>query len=201
MNRRTFLLWGCIAMASNHAAKGETPISGTQEEDLAWLLANEFEAWHRNLAEKGIIPRAFTGITADGTQAVVILTGLPFDHVQRRDFLIWLCRVEHFAAYAYSTRVGIANEAGDEAREALDIYASSLRMDVTKTLLIDRRGDGHLSLIEQHNAALPLTTDNGPFFGLQRRASVAISNNDEEKFSNLWHEMRPKAFWRSRVSP
>lgn len=127
MNRRTFLPWGCIAMVSNHATKGGAPISGPKEEDLAWLLANEFEAWHRNLAEKGIVPRAFTGVTTDGTQAVVILTGLPFDHVQRRDFLIWLCRVEHFATYAYSTRVGIANEAGDEAREALDIYASSLR--------------------------------------------------------------------------
>jgi hypothetical protein len=171
-------------------------VIGAEANDLAWLLADEFEAWHRNLAEKGIIPRAFTGVTTNGNQAVVILTGLSLNHIQRRDFLIWLCRTEGFVGYAYSTQVGIANENG-ETNEALDIYASSVRLDVSKTLLIERHGDGKIGLLPEHSAALSLDQYNGPFFGLQRR-SEAISGHDEEAFSGLWREMRPKAMWRSR---
>src|SRR5262249_32038387 len=76
---------------------------------LAALLAHEFAVWLRNLGLQGILPRAFTGVTLGGVQGIIILTGLPFDHVQRRDFLIWLCRVEHFVAYAYGTHVGRAD--------------------------------------------------------------------------------------------
>jgi hypothetical protein len=81
------------------------------ENDLASVLIVEFSAWFEALSAKGILPRAFTGVTRDGKQAVIILSDLPLDHVQRRAFLIWLCRNEGFVAYAYGTRVGIANDA------------------------------------------------------------------------------------------
>jgi hypothetical protein len=173
-------------------------VIGDEANHLAWLLANEFETWHRDLAEKGIVPRAFTGVTTNGNQAVVILTGLPLNHVQRRDFLIWLCRTEGFVGYAYSTQMGVANENG-EAIEALDIYASSDRLDVSKTLLIDRHQDGRIGLLPEHSAALSLSQYNGPFFGLQRR-SEPISGNDEKLFAGLWGDMKPKAMWRSRIA-
>src|SRR5258706_2526832 len=59
-------------------------------EDLAEQLAAQFEKWYVNLAGQGTVPRAFTGITRDGQQLTVILDGLPLDHAERRDFLIWL---------------------------------------------------------------------------------------------------------------
>src|SRR5262249_24081676 len=111
--------------------------------ELAQLLVAEFAAWHRNLGEKGVIPRAFTGVTATGRQAILVLTGLPLDRIQRRQFLIWLCRKEEFIGYAYSTEVGISGQDG-AITEALDIYASSARLDVSKTLLIRRGGDGKI---------------------------------------------------------
>ena len=92
--------------------------------DLAVVLASEFDIWFRNMSAKGALPRAFTGLTKDGKQAVVILTDLPFDDVQRRNFLIWLCRMEQFVAYAYGTRVGTVDESG-KINENIDIYASS----------------------------------------------------------------------------
>lgn len=166
------------------------------DHDMAQLLVHEFADWHRNLGEKGIIPRAFTGVTATGKQAVVVLTGLPFDHIQRRQFLVWLCRKEEFVAYAYSTQVGIAGEAGT-ITEALDIYASSDRMDVSKTMLIKRSGDGKISFVDQHDAVLPPKFDNGPFFGLQR-STADISGQTQELFANFWQELKGKAMWRQR---
>lgn len=193
VNRRNVLIFGCLAaLASSGVARGDTLMTEADANDLAWLLANEFETWHRNLAEKGIIPRAFTGVTANGNQAVLILTGLFSDPIQRRNFLIWLCRTEGFVACAYSTQVVMEDDS-----QALDIYASSDRLDVSKTLRIERRGDGKIGLVEEHSATLSPNDDNGPFFGLQRK-KVAISSQDQEAFSSLWREMRPKAMWQSR---
>src|SRR5262249_2028472 len=108
----------------------------------------------------------------------------------------WLCRKEEFIGYAYSTEVGISGQDG-AITEALDIYASSARLDVSKTLLIRRVGDGKISLLDQHDAALPPKYDNGPFFGLQR-STEAIQSQNEEFFANLWQELKQKAMWRQR---
>jgi hypothetical protein len=191
-------IWGCVAsIAPNQVAMGKNLVNGAEAKELARLLVDEFAVWHRNLAEKGIVPRAFTGVTTNGNQTVVILTGLPLDHVQRRDFLIWLCRTEGFVGYAYSTRVGIVDEKNGEAIESLDIYGSSAHLDVSKTLLIEERGDGKIGLLEQHSAEHPPKPDNGLFFGLQR-SSREIPSRDEETFVNLWQEIKPRAMWRSR---
>lgn len=110
---------------------------GEGPRDIAVNLAGEVATWLQNLGAKGALPRAFTGITREGKQAIVILTGLPFDHVQRREFIIWLCRQEKFVAYAYATHVGVADD-DFRVTEALDVYASSDRYDVSITFSIKR---------------------------------------------------------------
>jgi hypothetical protein len=112
--------------------------------DLASGLIAEFVVWFQNLGAKGILPRAFTGVTNDGKQAVIFLSGLPLDHIQRREFLIWLCRNEGFVAYAYATHVGIAKDTST-VNEGLDVYASSNRYDASKTLRIERQDSTHVA--------------------------------------------------------
>jgi hypothetical protein len=166
------------------------------ESDLALVLIGEFSAWFEALTAKGVLPRAFTGVTRDGKQAVIILTGLPLDHVQRRAFLIWLCRKEGFVAYAYGTQVGIADDTSSFT-EGLDIYASSDDYDASRTLGIERQTDGRIRLPERHHAVLPANPDNGLFFGLQR-SNLSIPAKDEEIFQNLWQDLKSKAMWRQR---
>jgi hypothetical protein len=166
------------------------------ENDLALVLIGEFSAWFEALSAKDVLPRAFTGVTRDGNQAVVILTNLPLDHVQRRAFLIWLCRNEGFVAYAYGTRVGIADDASS-ITEGLDIYASSYEYDASRTLGIEKRADGTIRLSETHHAVLPANPENGLFFGLQR-SNLIIPAKEEEIFQNLWQDLKSKAMWRQR---
>ena len=101
--------------------------------DLATLLVKELVTWFRAIGARGVILRVFTGVTKDGRQAYVILTGLPLDHIQRRDFLIWLCRTERFTAYAYGTHVGVTDDDGSSVGEGIAIHASSEWYDVSKT--------------------------------------------------------------------
>ncbi|MBR0832016.1 hypothetical protein JQ612_02335 [Bradyrhizobium manausense] len=198
MKRRNFLILGVVLATFNGAGMADNSRFSSEHSttELARLLVDEFTDWHRNLGEKGVIPLAFTGVTATGRQAVLVLTGLPLDRIQRRQFLIWLCRKEEFVGYAYSTEVGIAGQDG-AITEALDIYGSSARLDVTKTLLIRRGSDGRISFLDDHEAALPPKSDNGPFFGLQRSAEV-IPTRNEDLFTNLWQEQKQKAMWRQR---
>lgn len=198
MKRRNFLILGSVLATFNGAGMADNSRFSSEPSttELARLLVAEFADWHRNLGGKGVIPRAFTGVTATGRQAVLVLTGLPLDRIQRRQFLIWLCRKEEFVGYAYSTEVGISGQDGAIA-EALDIYASSARLDVSKTLLIRRGSDGRISFLDEHEAAFPPKSENGPFFGLQRSEEVIPSQN-EELFGSLWRELKQKAMWRQR---
>jgi hypothetical protein len=165
--------------------------------DLAVDLIAEFVGWFQSLGAKGVVPRAFTGVTTEGKQAVIILSDLPLDHVQRQRFLIWLCRHEAFVGYAYATRVGIANNSGMDISEALDIYASSAAYDGLKTLLIQPDGEGKIRLSNHSEGLLSPETYNGAFLGLQRSKEV-ISSQDQELFAGLWGELKPNAMWRQR---
>jgi len=164
--------------------------------DLAAVLAEEFAVWFRNLGAQGFLPRAFTGVKRDGKQGIVVLSRLPLDHVQRCDFLIWLCRTEQFIAYAYGTLVNIADSASAFS-EGIDIYASSDSYDVIKTLGIDTLTNGTFKIFDLDHAVMSAGPENGVFLGLQRSASNA-SGADQQQFRELWQDMGAEVIWRQR---
>ena len=168
--------------------------------DLAAVLAAEFEGWLRNLSSKGVILRTFTGVTANGSQVTLILSGLPLTRVQRRDFLIWLCRTQRFVAYAYASHVGIFNEDGaGGSSEGINIYASSDLYDVSKALGVTRLPDGTHELTIRYDGIAPAGSSDCVFLGLQRR-SDSIAPDDEALFRDLWTRIKPKSLWRQRAS-
>ena len=169
---------------------------GEVSSDMAVILAGEVAIWLQNLGAKGALPRVFTGITREGKQAIVILTGLPFDHVQRREFIVWLCRHEKFVAYAYATHVGVADD-DFTVTEALDIYASSDRHDVSITFSIKREANGIIQFCNRRDIILPAKLNNGVFFGLQRSSQTG-SDNDHELFRTSWDRLTDTIVWQQR---
>jgi hypothetical protein len=173
-----------------------SPITQARD-DLAVQLIAELTVWYQRLSDTAI-PRVISGVKQDGQQVVVILTGYGLDHhVQRRKFLIWLCRKEQFIAYGYVTHVGRA-----DGSEGLDISASSESFDATRTLNIRRRPEGGVAYSLGHEGVRP-AGDNGLFHGLQRGNLSAheineISKADEEYFEALWGKISPKSLWRKR---
>ena len=166
--------------------------------DLATLLVEELVTWFRAIGARGVILHVFTGVTKDGRQAYVILTGLPLDHIQRRDFLIWLCRTEQFTTYAYGSHVGVADDDGSSVGEGIAIHASSEWYDVSKTLGIDRTADGNYVLFDDHYAVLPAQAENGIFLGLQR-ATANLPEDSEGLFRKLWDRGSSDVLWRQRT--
>jgi hypothetical protein len=162
------------------------------------LLVEELAAWFPAIGARGVILHVFTGVTKDGRQAYVILTGLPLDHIQRRDFLIWLCRTEQFTTYAYGTHVGVADDDGSSVGEGIAIHASSEWYDVSKTLGIDRTADGNYVLFDDHYAVLPAQAENGIFLGLQR-STANLPEDSEGLFRKLWDRGSSDVLWRQRT--
>jgi hypothetical protein len=158
--------------------------------DLAVTLASEFEGWFRSLASKGDLPRVFTGVTKDGKQAMLILSGLPLDRIQMLDFLIWLCRTEQFVTYALATKSGLLDKSNNMI-EVIDI------IDVAKTLGIEALPNDAYRLFDRSQSVKPANSSDFLFFGLQRSKN-AIPNNEQELFRQLWSELRPKSMWRQR---
>ena len=104
MKRRGFLvgMFGWLPWFRDRTEAKEADVASpeTVQNDLALILFNEFSEWYRSLAAKGTLPRAFTGVTSGGKQAVIVLADLSLDHVQRREFLILLRRNQQFVAFA-----------------------------------------------------------------------------------------------------
>jgi hypothetical protein len=151
-------------------------------DDLAVVLADEFAQWFRNLVAQGeTLPRAFSGVTADGRQEVLVLSDLPFDHIQRRDFMIWVCQQEQFIGYVYGTRVAVYGGDSPDS-EAMEIYASSARYDVNKTLGIEMQPDGTIRLFDQHYVLRPAGEGKGVYFGLQHKSLPREAEDFFRKF-------------------
>jgi hypothetical protein len=85
---------GGLALVHVESARAQPRVDNSDQasNDLAVVLAQEFAVWFRNLGVQGILPRAFTGVTKDGKQGIIILTGLPFDRLQQpegSDYRLW----------------------------------------------------------------------------------------------------------------
>jgi hypothetical protein len=167
--------------------------------DRAETLVDEFAQWFSNLGAQGVVPRAFTGLKRDGRQFVTILSGIPFDYVKRRDFLIWLCRREDVVAYAYGTHVAVADDKCDppEMSEAVDIYAPSPSVHVAMSMTLIRFVDGKITYRRGAAWRSPTITDGQPFLGLHT-ASDAIDDASTRSFEALWQELGKHALWRDR---
>ncbi len=69
-------------------------------QDLLNLL-NEFAFWYQSLAKKGPLPRALSGINAQGEQFLIRLDDLTLAHQERHALISTILREEQAICYAY----------------------------------------------------------------------------------------------------
>ncbi len=162
-------------------------------DDAADRLLEEFRGWYLNMADAGNMPRAFTGIKADGRQFVVALDGLGFDHVQYRQFLAWLCLQESIESYVYARPVQALDESDPKDPKLqleLALCGSSTSKDAALTMTADRLESGAIS----YGKPVRHSHYDGPYAGLQRQPPE-LAPNQGQVFDELWRDLRKKAFW------
>src|ERR1700704_4941470 len=107
-----FVLVDAVHVGAHAQGTQGRSTSKTDVADVAEQLVAQVQGWFVNLGAQGKVPRVFTGITRDARQFVVELDVLTFDHVKRRDFMIWLSQKFSLVAYAYATRVMVQKGTG-----------------------------------------------------------------------------------------
>jgi hypothetical protein len=169
--------------------------------DDAEKLALEAEGWLKTLSGKGIIPRAFIGITDSHYKFMFILDDSRIDPKDRVDFFRWLCRTERVATYVYVTRVGrlMSDHDPNAIEEVVDVYASSKTRDMNLILKVERHSDESVTYTRDHFSSRPASDRPGLWLGLQRSAQ----KTDEHKaaaFATAWREFAPTVVWLKRSS-
>src|SRR5713101_8636886 len=171
--------------------------------DLADTLAGEVEAWLQNLRGKGLIPRAFIGITADDHKFLLPLVDGPLNHTNNLQFFRWLCRTRRVVAYAYVTPVGrlINEDDPDSVEEAVDIYTSSATRDLAIVLTIERHGDRSITYRRGHVSSQAASDNPGLIFlGLQRSRASA-DESEVATFEKIWDGLAPGVIWFDKKRP
>jgi hypothetical protein len=164
-------------------------------EDPVDRLLNELHEWYASMADAGNMPRAFTGIKADGRQFVVVLDGLGLDHVQYRQFLAWLCVQESITSYAYAAPMQALDRSDPDnlkIQSELVICASSATKDAELILTADRLESGAI----RYGEPVRYSDCGSVFAGLQRQAPE-LAPDQSQMFDELWQDLRMKAFWPS----
>ena len=191
-----FLLADAVQLGAHAQGAPGTPTGKTDVADVAEQLVAQVQGWFVNLGAQGKVPRVFTGITRDARQFVVELDGLTFDHVKRRDFMIWLGQKFSLIAYAYATRVMVQKGTGGNGPvEALDIYASSLERDVSASFSIVRNPDGSVTYArEAYRSEAAKDQGDQIFLGLHRPPNSSKTASNEE-FDKTWAGLEPNVYW------
>jgi CHAT domain-containing protein/Tfp pilus assembly protein PilF len=194
----------CVLQMGVQAQEVRHPGTATPNGDVADIaeqLVAQAEKWFETLGAQGRVPRVFTGITREPRQFIVELDGLPFDHVKRRDFLIWLSQKYDVIAYAYATRVMTQRSGKDDLAEALVFYASSSDKDVVASLSIARRPDGSIRLARGSYLSKEAKEQRDQIFLGLHRSSRHDSIASAAEFEKVWATIENKVFWRSVGGP
>lgn len=154
--------------------------------DLLELL-NEFAYWYRNLAEKGILPRALSGINAQGEQFLIRLDGITLDHQARHQLIHTILKEEQSVCYAYGGPVG---EAGDgRALPNLRLIAATEDYFVMGAWEVEH---GHPLRFEQTDLWEGDNPEEIPAAWFLTNA-VAVTAADVERYRHIWRELRKQA--------
>ena len=181
------------------AQRAQDPVATTLKAnvaDIAEQLVDQAQKWFETLGAQGKVPRVFTGITRDARQLIIELDSLPFDHVKRRDFLIWLSQRYSLVAYAYATHVMKQASGRNDLVEALDIYASSFDKDVFANLSMTRQPDGSIRYVRDAYVSEDAKEQKDQILLGLHRLSHSANITSSKEFEDVWATLEGKVYWR-----
>jgi len=150
-------------------------------------LLNEFAFWCQALAKKGPLPRALSGINAQGAQFLIRLDGIALRHQERHALISTILREEQTACYAYG---GVSQDPDgeQEAAERLTLIVATSAYFVMGEWAIHRTPSIRFEQKELWEGDNPEDVPSAWF--LTNAVSVG---QDIERYRSIWRELRPQA--------
>ena len=159
-------------------------MSTTDPEQLFEYL-NEFAYWYQQMARKGELPRALSGINASDEQFVVRLDGLVLPDEERHRLIRCILLQEASVSYAYGGRLVQA----DRAEEVIALITASKDYYFMSTFELIRDDQVFLKQTDLWEGDNP---DDIPGAWFLTHA-VSLNDQDSLRYQSLWQDLRHQA--------
>jgi hypothetical protein len=150
-------------------------------------LLNEFAFWYQGMAKKGLLPRALSGINAQGEQFLIRLDGITLGHQERHALISTILKEEQALCYAYGG-VSQALDGEQEAAEQLTLIVATSTYFLMGEWAVIQKPPIQFEQKELWEGDNPEAVPSAWF--LTDAVSVGP---DIERYRSIWREMRPQA--------
>lgn len=157
-------------------------------------LLNEFAVWYRKLAEKGALPRALSGINAQGEQFLIRLDGITLDHEERHGLIHTILEEEKSVCYAYGGVVNAPGESQAQGVSRLRLIAATDAYFVMGAWDVIRNESIHYEQTDLWEGDNPEEIPSAWFL----TDAVKLGKGDRARYQRIWHELRQQALFMQR---
>lgn len=154
--------------------------------DRQFLLEflNEFAVWYQNLAAKGALPRALTGIDAQGAQFLVRLDGITLEHEDRHGLVQSILREEGAVSYAYG-----GPKPQESTEERLTLIAATGDYFVMGEWKVYHSPEDRLEQTELWEGDNPQEVPGAWFL----TEAIRPDKNETARYEKIWRALRQQA--------
>lgn len=158
-------------------------------------LLNEFAFWYQELAKKGPLPRALSGINAQGEQFLIRLDNLALEHPERHALIRTILSEEQAVCYAYG---GVKHvlRGQQEGTERVTLIVAIRDYYVMGEWAVHRAPSIRLEQRDFWEGDNPKEVPSAWFL-----TNVVNVGANTERYRSIWRALRPQALFLQRPMP
>jgi len=146
---------------------------------------NEFAYWYQQMARKGELPRALSGVNASGEQFVVRLDGLVLPDEERHRLIRCILLQEESTSYAYGGRLVQA----DRTEDVIVLITASKDYYFMSTFELIQDEQVFLKQTDLWEGDNPADIPGAWFL----TNAVSLNDQDSLRYQSIWQDLRHQA--------
>jgi hypothetical protein len=168
---------------------------GLDDRELIEKLSVATEAFVRNLAPRGIVPKILSAVTADRRHFLLDLKGLGIDRGEEMNFLRWLCAREGVRAHATTRPFEVPDAPEALAKRFLMVmlFAGDLGRELEIPFWPDQ--ENQLTYGETTTTNLSPEQSREHLFNYSKKTDAG--QLQRWNYGSLWSRLKEKVAWRT----
>lgn len=166
--------------------------------NLLRSLYGEFATLYKGMAESsGIVPQVLCGVSADGRQFTVHLTGISCCSAELHSFINTVLAAENSVAYATGCMIGHCGENGELIDEVM-IFAASSKESITGVAVLQRDADGAITGLGDFSKIEDCDPHDSVYTSFLSSVTSENVSLDSDRYLKIWGELKKTAQLRYR---
>lgn len=164
--------------------------------DIGRQLATELIGWFEKLLEtQTVLPKVFTGVSAQGRQFIVMMGDLGLENREHLDFMRYVLHKEQAVAFAYKMRNAVEVCAEPQIIQEQHTFFSG---QVGKYIAVDITSQAPDSWSAGIKIIRRSSSEEPEVFFQDLLTNPYVPSELDQKYKTLWLDIRDKVQWRDR---